>query len=430
MEEWIMSSNEGKQTDKSLETVLDFLSHEIAATSEPAQGQQPQSDDIDSVISNLLKQVVRDSESVSESATHAVERNSIDSMLTGMIGQEELKSSSQGILEDAAFPADKLPDRTPKDIRATGKNNVRPFPAEKPPQQYVTSSFEAALPIPTPAEESSASVNVGPAPSEIQTSAPAAHVSKEAIKPARNSTMIIVFGCLAVVLVVAGSYFFTRQSGTELAAVETMPPVESADNPANAPVAVPAAVPATIVQHPTAATVVRDSSPTEKIASRATPPAAVETVTSFAAPAAIQVPAPPAEALPAFSLPALPQKQQPQVAAPVMISEPAPTPSRAPAKPKAAAVPQQSLVQAVAIQKVAPVYPELAKKFNIAGTVTLNIQISETGKVTEAAAVSGPEMLRSAALAAVRQWRFSPASLNGNNVSSNGTVSLVFNTPK
>jgi protein TonB len=98
------------------------------------------------------------------------------------------------------------------------------------------------------------------------------------------------------------------------------------------------------------------------------------------------------------------------------------------AKPKVAAA--HELVQAVAIQKVAPVYPYLAKKYNVTGTVTLDIQISEAGRVTQAAAVSGPEMLRAAALAAVQQWRFKPASLNGNNVSSKGTVSIVFNTPR
>ena len=48
--------------------------------------------------------------------------------------------------------------------------------------------------------------------------------------------MIIVLGCLAVVLVVAGSYFFTSQNGAESAAVATSMPVESIFDPENAPV--------------------------------------------------------------------------------------------------------------------------------------------------------------------------------------------------
>ena len=63
-------SSEEKQYDQRLESVLDFLSKEIAATSGPVQGQESQAEDIDSVVSNLLQQVVRDSETTSESAPH------------------------------------------------------------------------------------------------------------------------------------------------------------------------------------------------------------------------------------------------------------------------------------------------------------------------------------------------------------------------
>jgi TonB family protein len=451
-------SSEEKQSDQRLETVLDFLSKEIAATSGPVPGQESQAEDIDSVVSNLLQQVVRDSETGSESASHEVERSGIDSMFAGMLGHEELKASSQGIFEEAVSQADQLPDAARKEIGVTGQGNVRHFPVERPQQQQFSGPPEAILPIQPPAEESLVSANAAPVSRKIETPAPVAHVSKGALKPARSSAMIIVLGCLAVVLVVAGSYFVTSQNGTESAAVATSMPVESIDNPANAPVTAveknsamasnssiaarsqglsntknkPASTlrepPA--VQRLTAATAVPNNSPVERVPARATPPAAVETVASYEAPAETQVPAPPAASLLDFSLPALPQSQQPRVAAPVMITEPAtaPGPSRPAAKPKVAAA--QDLVRAVAIQKVAPVYPELAKERNVAGTVILDIQISETGRVTQAAAVSGPGMLHAAALAAVRQWRFKPASLNGNNVSSSGTVSIVFNTPR
>lgn len=356
-------SSEEKQYDQRLESVLDFLSKEIAATSGPVQGQESQAEDIDSVVSNLLQQVVYDSETTSESAPHEVERNSVDSMFAGMLGHEELKASPQGSFEDAVLPADKLPDAARKEIGVTGKGNVRHFPVERPQPQPIASFPEVTLPIQHPAEDSLVSANAAPVSSVMETPAAAAHVSKRDVKPARSSVMIIVLGCLAAVLVVAGSYFFTSQNGAESAAVATAMPVESIDNAANAPLPNPAPV----VQRPTSAKAVPNNSPVERVPSGATPPAPVETVASYAAPATTSAPAPPAASLPVFSLPALPQGPQAQVAAPVMITAPAPVsaPARPVAKPKAAAA--HELVQAMAIQKVAPVYPELAQEIQCHG---------------------------------------------------------------
>lgn len=459
MEESIMSS-EDKQYDQRLETVLDFLSKEISATSGSAQGKESQAEDIDSVVSNLLQQVVRDSEAAPENRTHEVERNSIDSMFAGMFGHEELKSNPESIFEDAVPQADKLPDNGRKEIGVTGKGNVRQFPAEKP-QPEMASFPETIRSTHSPAEQALASTNVAPASREIESPAPTVRVAKGELKPARNSTMIIVLGCLAVVLVVAGSYFLTSHNGTESAAVSSSIPVESTDVPANAPVTTPAPAveknavmaassssatrspvasstttePASTLtepqamRRPTAAAAVPNSSLVERVPSPATPPVTAETVALTPTPAVTPIPESPAVSMPAFSLPALPQDQQPRVAAPIMITAPAPAPSSAPAKPKTA-VPPQDLIQAVAVQKVAPIYPELAKRFNVTGTVTLDIQISETGRVTQSAVLSGPKMLHSAALDAVRQWRFKPASLNGNNVTSRGSVSIVFNTSR
>jgi len=47
--------------------------------------------------------------------------------------------------------------------------------------------------------------------------------------------------------------------------------------------------------------------------------------------------------------------------------------------------------------------------------------------VVKATPVSGPIMLRDAAVKAALKWRYKPASLGGSNVASNARVTMVFN---
>jgi TonB family protein len=63
------------------------------------------------------------------------------------------------------------------------------------------------------------------------------------------------------------------------------------------------------------------------------------------------------------------------------------------------------------LQRVAPNYPQAAQEKHIEGAVVLEIQIDAEGRVSRAQAVGGPEELRSAALEAVLQWRYSPQAM-------------------
>lgn len=56
--------------------------------------------------------------------------------------------------------------------------------------------------------------------------------------------------------------------------------------------------------------------------------------------------------------------------------------------------------------KVAPVYPEIAKRMRIDGVVKLEVTVDAEGKVTDVKTVSGNRMLSIAAEDAVRKWRF------------------------
>lgn len=60
--------------------------------------------------------------------------------------------------------------------------------------------------------------------------------------------------------------------------------------------------------------------------------------------------------------------------------------------------------------RVNPVYPELASKMHISGTVKIEVTVSPNGTVKEARIVGGHPVLASAALEAARKWRFEPAA--------------------
>jgi protein TonB len=89
-----------------------------------------------------------------------------------------------------------------------------------------------------------------------------------------------------------------------------------------------------------------------------------------------------------------------------------------------------NVTAAMALVKVEPVYPELARRMNMGGTVEVNITVDQTGKVAEAKAVSGPTILRGAAEAALQQWKFRPAIVNGKPVIGTGKVSVIFHKPQ
>jgi TonB family protein len=57
-------------------------------------------------------------------------------------------------------------------------------------------------------------------------------------------------------------------------------------------------------------------------------------------------------------------------------------------------------------KRVQPVYPELAKRMHIGGTVQIMATVSADGSVTDAKATTGNKMLTTAAEEAVKKWKF------------------------
>ena len=78
------------------------------------------------------------------------------------------------------------------------------------------------------------------------------------------------------------------------------------------------------------------------------------------------------------------------------------------------------------IYDVAPVYPEIARAARVEGLVILEATIDERGVVTGAQVLRSVPLLDGAALAALRQWRYTPTLLNGIPVRVLMTVTFRF----
>ena len=61
-------------------------------------------------------------------------------------------------------------------------------------------------------------------------------------------------------------------------------------------------------------------------------------------------------------------------------------------------------------QRVAPVYPELAKRMRVGGIVKVEATVAPDGSVSATKTVSGNHMLSGAAEDAVHKWKFAPGT--------------------
>jgi protein TonB len=98
-----------------------------------------------------------------------------------------------------------------------------------------------------------------------------------------------------------------------------------------------------------------------------------------------------------------------------------------PPKPAQQRIRQGGQVQAAKlVNKVQPMYPPLARQTRISGTVRLHAIIAKNGSVEQLEVISGHPLLVQAALDAVRQWKYQPTTLNGENVEVDTTIDVIF----
>jgi protein TonB len=101
-----------------------------------------------------------------------------------------------------------------------------------------------------------------------------------------------------------------------------------------------------------------------------------------------------------------------------------PPPPATPTKPVRAG---GDIREPVKVKHVSPIYPQIAIQARVEGPVVIDAVIGTDGVVREARILSGVPLLNQAALDAVKQWRYSPTTLNGVPVPVIMTVTVRFN---
>ncbi len=76
----------------------------------------------------------------------------------------------------------------------------------------------------------------------------------------------------------------------------------------------------------------------------------------------------------------------------------------------ALALPARAADERAIKSRVAPVYPEVAKRMKITGVVKMEAVVDADGKVKDVKTIAGSRMLAISAEEAVRQWRFASGS--------------------
>jgi TonB family protein len=75
---------------------------------------------------------------------------------------------------------------------------------------------------------------------------------------------------------------------------------------------------------------------------------------------------------------------------------------------------------------VQPNYPMLAKEMKVQGSVVLQALIGQEGSIQDLRVLSGPAILSTAAMDAVRQWRFRPYFQSGQPVETEARITVNF----
>ncbi len=480
-----MSSREKHRTgsefaeDNYEATVLDFLNKEIAAV-QPARGQTDQSAELDALVSDLLKQVMTESDQHQPGQTELP--GDRESLISGMMPDTE-----------EASPADSnlLVNLNRGLSQSLTESDIWDSQGTEPPMAATQRSGGDSLPL---SEESPAlppqvlhdtgpdraSVDLSPKKAGNKPHAPVRereNVFMPALAPKRKVPLAAV-AAVAVILFAGGAaYYFSSFSGGEVKnsslPVDNSAPAAAADLNNAVPESGQAAVkPAKPQKAPPsrnsmpagarAPAAERQPVPGKEVPTplpqqpandaKANPPAPVwngntgEAKPALAERAAVDRPSAfqmPAQAAASESSQSFERNQSSATAASLLPSGSADKPpalNPGPAKAEALApIPQslpalpsqaRALVPAVPISQASPSFPETAVRMRTSGTVVLELQIDEKGKVVKATPVSGPSIFHYPAVNAALKWRYKPATINGANVPSQARVTMNFNLNK
>lgn len=416
-----------KQQQSAESSVLDFLDREIATSIKSQDDPNAQQDDVEVLVDSLLKQAITASDE--EAIPQSGESEDLNSLFAAIFRSEEEISETKP--KDAVPAMDARPSRTLEEVGVEDRESVN-----------LRSVDQTAVLAPS------------------------------SRAPRRRGLVLALSGALICLLAGVGVVYFTGTKGNPLDKPNRLPQTPSQVSPAKAETAellplkpspearaeyasADAAHLARSASAPSAAGVGKNAKSPES--SKQTRPAITEPPAPTQPPSTgaggnTQVdaaekaitPTAPAADKPAANLPsrttenaappppvqtqASPIQALPNPVSPVL---PGLEHLAAPGKPPVQPAPSpRNVTQAVAISRVAPMYPEIARKTHTTGTVVVEVAINEQGRVVKATAESGPAMLRDEAVRAAMQWRFKPASIGGTNVPSTIKITIVFTNPQ
>ena len=85
---------------------------------------------------------------------------------------------------------------------------------------------------------------------------------------------------------------------------------------------------------------------------------------------------------------------------------------------------------AMLTHRVEPAYPPLARQIGRSGRVELRAIIATDGSIQSLEAVAGDPLFYQSALEAVRQWRYTPTLLNGQQVQVDTYITVIYNVQR
>jgi periplasmic protein TonB len=89
----------------------------------------------------------------------------------------------------------------------------------------------------------------------------------------------------------------------------------------------------------------------------------------------------------------------------------------------------QGITEGMLLTRVKPVYPPQAVQMHKQGTVLLSANINKNGSISDTKLIKGDPILAQAALAAVKQWKYKPYTLNGQPVDVQTQIAVNFKLP-
>ena len=474
-----MSSRKNQPVEKESQdenyeaAVLDFLDKELMAA-QPARNQNDQSAELDALVSDLLRQVITESDQQQDQETEPEDRASVISGLGS--GQEGAADPGSGLLanldrglsqkvSEMDFWEDERADVQPPAEAA------RPYSA-LPPATKPRVSF----PVHPPAEAESVPF-AGPEKDKTG-GLPGSSYHDTAFRPILTPKRQLPWKAIAVaglLIVVAGALYSFLSPFESASKSPSAPPKVSASVPTAeaTQVSTPADRPAIKAEKPKKAA----AQPSRTTATATSPRAALAGAAQRPSPSAktpreqsVQPPAnnssestdpalllvaastmdtkaaseenltldrpaaaPPLASVPvSTSIPTLDAAASEKRQTSPVTSVPAETNNDAADSGPSQAAASRSRIPAppVLISQAKPAYPEMALRQHLSASVVLELQIDANGKVIKATPVKGPAMFHYEAINAAMKWRYKPASIDGTSIPSRATVTMNFNLNK